>query len=173
MKGMRALAFLRRNLGSCPPIIKERCYNTFVRPILEYASCVWSLSTKKGISKIESVQRSAARFVKNDYSRESSVTNMLRELGWESLQHRRDAAKVAMMYRIRNNPIEIPHDNLTPTTRSSRGNTQKMVVPRTRTSLMKGTFFPDTIRLWNALPQQVVDSPTLNVFKERVNKSKF
>ena len=173
MKGMRALSFLRRNLGSCPPKIKERCYNTFVRPILEYASCVWSPSTKKGVSKIESVQRSAARYVRNDYSRETSVTQLLRELGWESLQHRRDTAKVTMMFRIRNNQIDIPHDHLIPTARSLRGNTQKMMVPRTRTSLMKGSFFPDTIRLWNALPQQIVDSPTLEIFKDKIKEIKF
>ena len=27
---------LQRNLVKCPPIIKSHCYNTFVRPILEY-----------------------------------------------------------------------------------------------------------------------------------------
>ena len=57
MKGMKALGFLRRNLGSCPREIKELCYNSFVRPIVEYAGCVWSPSTKKGINKVESVQR--------------------------------------------------------------------------------------------------------------------
>ena len=98
---------------------------------------------------------------------------MLRELGWESLQHRRDTAKVVMMYRIKNNLIDIPHDHLTSTSRSLRGNNQKMIVPCTRTSLMKGSFFPDTIRLWNTLPQQVVDPPTLDVFKDRVKKIKF
>ena len=46
---------------------------------------------------------------------------------------------------------------------------QKFKVPTTRTTLMKGQFFSDTIRLWNVLPQQVVDSPTLDVFKTRVS----
>jgi hypothetical protein len=35
-------AFLRRNLSSCPANIRTKCYTTFVRPQLEYASSVWA-----------------------------------------------------------------------------------------------------------------------------------
>ena len=173
MKGKRSLGFLRRNLGTCPPEIKARCYNTFVRPIAEYASCVWSPSTKKGIDKVESIQRSAARYVVNDYSRQSSITTMLQDLGWDSLQHRREVARVTMMYCITNKLIDIPDNQLIPANRTTRGNNKKFKVPTTRTTLMKGQFFPDTIRLWNVLPQQVVDSPTLDVFKTRVSDVRF
>jgi len=39
-KATNSLAFLRRNLTSCPQGIKEQGYKTLVRPILEYASTV-------------------------------------------------------------------------------------------------------------------------------------
>jgi len=49
---------LQRNLTKCPPIVKSHCYNTFVRPIFEYASTVWSpyhekkhLQTRNGSEK--------------------------------------------------------------------------------------------------------------------------
>jgi len=38
-----------------------------VRPILEYTSPVYSPSTELNISKLEMVQRRAARFVLNDF----------------------------------------------------------------------------------------------------------
>ena len=38
------------------------------------------LSLDKDISQVEKIQRSAARFVKNDYGRYSSVTEMMKEL---------------------------------------------------------------------------------------------
>jgi hypothetical protein len=167
-KGMTSLGFLRRNLGSCPREVKTRCYNTFVRPVVEYASSVWDPTTKKNIAKIESVQRSAARYVMNNYSRESSVTTMLNSLGWESLQHRRAISKVSMMYRIVNHLIDIPDSQLIPSHTTTRGHSQRFFLPRTRTALLTGSFFPDTIRLWNSLPQKVVESPTLDVFKSRV-----
>ena len=172
-KALRAIGFLRRNLGSCPRDVKARCYNTFVRPIAEYAACVCAPSTKKGIAKLESIQRRAARFVMNDYSQESSVTSMLQKLDWQSLEHRRSVAKVSMLYRITNKLIDIPDTQLLPTARSTRGHNQKFHVPSTRTTCMRSTFFPDTIRLWNQLPQRVVDSPNLEVFRTRVKDVDF
>ena len=63
--------------------VKELCYKTLVRPVMDYASCVWDPSTKINIEKIKMVQWHAAHFVKGDYDRTSSVTAMLNKLGWE------------------------------------------------------------------------------------------
>ncbi|XP_038064967.1 uncharacterized protein LOC119735343 [Patiria miniata] len=117
--------------------------------------------------------RSAARYIMNNYSRDSSVNTMLSKLGWESLQHRRAISKVTMMYRITNKLIDIPDNHLIQVNSSTRGNSQKFLIPPTRTTLLKGSFFPDTIHLWNSLPQQIVESPTLDVFKTRVNGVTF
>ena len=54
--------------------VNETCYMSMVKPILEYASLVWSPSTEHNISKLEMVQRRAARFVLNDFPRYSSVS---------------------------------------------------------------------------------------------------
>ena len=64
----RTLAFVRRNLYSCPQHIKKSAYTTLVRPLLEYSSSVWDPHTKTLVNKIEMVQRRAARFCHNDYS---------------------------------------------------------------------------------------------------------
>ena len=46
-------------------------------PIIEYASSAWDTNNKNVIQKVESVQRKAARFILNDYDRDSSVSKML------------------------------------------------------------------------------------------------
>ena len=46
-KANNTLAFLRRHLSSCPPTIKEKCFKTYVRPIIEYGSSVWDPHIKK------------------------------------------------------------------------------------------------------------------------------
>jgi len=66
---------------------------SMVKSVLEYASLVWSPSTKHNISKLEMVHRRAARFVLNDFSRYSSVLRMLNQLGWPILKQRRNEAK--------------------------------------------------------------------------------
>ena len=81
---------------------------SLVRPQVEYASVVWSPYTKDNINKIEKVQRRAARWVTNDYSSYSSVTDMLSNLGWRSLENRRTDTRQAMFYKIVYGLVAIP-----------------------------------------------------------------
>ena len=72
----RTLAFIRRNLHSCPINIKTTAYTTLVRPLLEYSSSIWDPHTQTLINQIEMVQRRAARFCLNDYtSRETGCVS--------------------------------------------------------------------------------------------------
>ena len=65
------------------------------RPRVQYASTLWDPFTQSNITKLESAQRRAARYVLGDYQTTSSVTltAMLQQLGWESLQYHREIAK--------------------------------------------------------------------------------
>ena len=70
----------------------------FVRPQLEYGSTIWNPRPgveNKGAYKVEMVQRRAARWTLKRYHNTSSVTDMLENLGWRTLEQRRvDARKV-------------------------------------------------------------------------------
>ena len=63
-KANKVLGVLQRNFSSCSSDIKECAYLPLVRPLEEYATTTWSPYIVKGTSKIESIQRRAARFVK-------------------------------------------------------------------------------------------------------------
>ena len=86
--------------------MKATCYQTYLRPVLEYASVVWSPHYQLDIDKLEMVQRRSARFVLN-----VSVTEMLSFLGWPSLQSRRIDAKLVLLYKIINNIVHVDLDN--------------------------------------------------------------
>ena len=110
-KAMRVLRILQRNLSSCDWSVEASAYLSLVRPIVEYATVAWSPHTNKGIDCIESVQRHAARFVNSDYSRYSSVSSMLTDLKWPSLQSRRRICDLGMFYKIhRGQDIFLPYD---------------------------------------------------------------
>ena len=97
MKANRSLGFLWRNLSSCPEGVKEAAYKALVRPHVEYASSVWDPHLKKHVKQIEGVQRRAARFVKNCYTREpGTVTNLLNELNWIPLKVRRKISRLTL-----------------------------------------------------------------------------
>ena len=96
-KANRTLGFVKRNVKTRNEAVKELAYKTLVRPQVEYASSVWSPHTDKNIKKIEMIQRRAARWVKNNYSTYDSITNMLEDLGWRSLENRRIDARLVML----------------------------------------------------------------------------
>ena len=80
IKANNSLAFLRRNLASCPRDIKAQSYQALVRPILEYASTSWDLYSISNIQQLEAVQRRAARFLTGDYITTSSPSQMIADL---------------------------------------------------------------------------------------------
>jgi len=144
------------------------CYTTLLRPILEYSCTVWDPFTQANITKLEKIQRHFARFILNDYRWTSSVTAMIHQLQWQTLQERRAHLKVAMMYRIINSYIDIPGSYLVQATQTNRGHTMKLLVPNARTLTYQRSFFPDSIRLWNILPQEVVSCTSLELFKQQL-----
>ena len=90
---------------------KGLAYCSLVRPVLEYAAAAWDPYTQKDINRIEMVQRRAARFVKHDYRRSTSVTSIVDELGWSTLSNRRRASRLALFYKSYNglSPISLSH----------------------------------------------------------------
>ena len=110
-KANSTLAFLRRNTSNCPRPVKSYCYETYVRPTLEYAFTVWDPTTKHSINKLEMVQRRAARYVHRDWRRHSSPTEMMNQLKWHTLKHRRHTARLTMMYNIQHNLVDIHSAN--------------------------------------------------------------
>ena len=80
-KAQHTLGVIRRNLNKCPTHIKSIAYTTLVRPILEYASASWDPHCLKHIKTLERIQRQAARFCTQNYSREpGTVTQLLKDL---------------------------------------------------------------------------------------------
>ena len=160
-------AFLRRNINSCSRQVKAQCYTTFVRPNLEYATTVWDPYTKFNINKFEKCQRRAARFVNGNYSRESSVASMLKELKWPTLQQRRTNTKMVMMYRIVHHLIAILSQMYlsTATSRTTRGHDQRFQIPFSRIQSHQNSYFPLAIRTWNNLPAVLISVPTPEAFK--------
>ena len=99
-KANQSLGFLKMNLKIKSSDVKSHAYKALVRPKLEYASAVWDPHTRTQINQIEKVQRRAARYVTNRYHNTSSVTDMLQNLNWPSLEIRRTRVRL-IIYIIR------------------------------------------------------------------------
>ena len=88
-RGQSKLVFLNRNLKGCPKKLRDTAYISLIRPALEYSCSVWHPHKKSNKDKTEKVQRRAARFVSNNFRHKASVSEMLHDLGWQSLDGRR------------------------------------------------------------------------------------
>ena len=160
--------FMHRNFNNCPSKIKSALYKSMMRPILEYAGNVWSPHCDKDIQCMERVQRRAARFAANCYSRYHSVTDMMQKLNWPTLKQRRNESKLVMMYKIIHGYVHI--QSTLPLVQSftngvTRGHHNKYLQPATRTDVYKYSFFPSAIKLWNTLPEELIDAKTIDEFK--------
>ena len=171
-KANRQLGFLRRNLRYCPKQLKETAYVSLIRSILEYGSTVWNPYLEKDKAALEMVQRRAARFVCKDYRRDSSVSAMLKELGWPSLEDRRKEARLVLLFKVAKGLVAIDHTAyLTPnTTRTRKANSLNFQYEQTNTTQFANSFFPATIKPWNQLPEDAVQSETAEGFRNQLHK---
>lgn len=162
-KAKNTLRFIRRNVKTHNKKLKETAYKTYVRPQVEYCSTVWHPWQKYLTHRIEMIQRSAARYVQNDYNHTSSVTHMLRELKWPSLEQRRRQATLTMLHKIHNKEVYVDHSHLTHTRNNN------FLIPHSKTQHHINSFFPRAIRLWNGLPTELKDIPSSQAFCSGVN----
>ncbi|KAJ8042793.1 RNA-directed DNA polymerase from mobile element jockey [Holothuria leucospilota] len=162
----RSLAFIRRNLYSCPRSVKANAYLTLVMQAFIGVFIFRDPYTVSLSNKVEQIQRRAARFVCTDYSPHSSVTEMLKDLGWDSLKVRRTVNRLAIFHKARLGLLALPMNNLQPVRRPYRHNHSNsfLHIP-TNKDCYKYSFFPRTVRDWNLLPQNITDLEDPKQFK--------
>ena len=88
--------------------VRETAYNTLIRPQLEYAAPVWNPYFKEKILHLEKVQRRAARWTTSSFFYRSSVTAIVNDLGWRTLEQRRTDARLCLFFQIVHGLVALP-----------------------------------------------------------------
>ena len=145
-------------------------FKSLIRPILEYATTIWSPMYKKDAIQIENVQRRATRLVKG--LKEMSYPERLKILGLPTLEYRRDRADMVQVYKILHGLDKADKDSLfkMATYQQTRGHPLKLFKKRYRLRVRGHFFCNRVVDGWNELPPDVVNAPSLNSFKSRLNK---
>ena len=148
--------------------ILMRAFNTFVRPILEYASPIWSPSLKKDINKIESVQRRFTKYLPGMFHKQ--YTERLCDLHCDLLERRRINADVIFCNKIVKNKISF-NSKLTLNTNSyTRGHHLKLYKQRYQKTKYMNLYFYRIVNIWNSLPVNVVYCNSDLSFKHNLSK---
>ena len=175
----RILGSLKKAFVSRDSTLWKNLYISLVRPHLEYAVQVWSPTKEMDIGLIEKVQ---ARATKIPYSmRDLRYEARLTKWGINRLEDRRVRGDLIEMYKSVNGLDEINWERnpvmITPTdrvlTRSNgvkiRRDTFKSKIRNDfakQVSTRHNYFFNRITPIWNALPEKIVQAPTLNMFKK-------
>ena len=164
-KANSVLSFLRRNLKHYNRRVKIDAYNSFARPILNYAAPVWAPHANYHINKIESIQKGAARFVMSDFRRTSGISTKLTTLQWRPVEIQHKELWLIMLFKIIHGLVELRlPDYIIPAPRITRGHTIKFIQPAMYTDSYKYSFYPNSINYWYKLPPQLANNENLNNF---------
>ena len=132
-------SFPSKKYCSSPRAVKDAYYKIMICPIIEYAAIIWSPYTQSLINNPEAVQRKAVRSVCNNYYSYSSVSKILQQLGWPTLEHQHIEVRGIMIYKIINNLVHVDQRYL------------NILQPKKHTKSLTSSL-PPTYKNWCLLP---------------------
>ena len=165
-KARRVLGYMYRTFAPyCEPDTIISLYKSQVLPILDYASVVWEPHLKKDKLLLEAVQLQATRMASRQWKENGVSLNQRFEL--PTLENRRKYFKLLLTYKFLSGYTYCPtgyfvqHPNPNPRLFHSK----YIVQPFAKTEAYYHSFFIDSVRLWNSLPNSIVNSPSVLSFK--------
>ena len=141
-----------------PRHLRERSYKQLVLPMLDYCSSIWDSYHHNTINQLEMIQHRAARFVTNNSwqkDHHDSITTILHQLNWPTLQDRRKNNSLILLFKLVNNLLIVLHHYLpSPSFPITRANHQlKFSHYQSRTEIYRNFFFPR--RSLNGIPYPI------------------
>ena len=155
----------------------ETIYCSFVMPTMEYANVVWGGSSDGNISKLEKIHVDGMRLVTGATAK-SNIKKLYTETTWHEISKRIDDSSLIMLYKIKNNLAPQYLVNLypgvikdtKPRTLRNQENIASLPGKYLRLEIFRNSFIPRTIKLWNSLPKEKQNIPSLDLFKNSIRQ---
>ena len=168
-KASQVLAVIRRSFAFLDEFTLPLLFKSLVRPHLEFSSLVWGPFNRADQKAVERVQRRATRLVVS--IRHLPYPERLKRLKLPSLYYRRRRMDMIHAYKMLHGHVDTDPSELLATNpeRRTRGHTLKLRKPRATCRARLNSFSVRCINDWNGLPAEIVHSPSVNVFKNRLD----
>ena len=169
-KANQILGAIRRTFVHMDAKMLILLYKSLVRPHLEYGNIIWGPFNKADQVLVERVQRRATRLIPSlcDLPYESRM----KKLKLPSLMYRRKRGDMLFMYKLVHGHLGITKEELfqVPPLTSTRGHHFKVAKPRADSRMRRNHFAVRVVTDWNSLPHDVVEAPSVNSCKNRLDK---
>ena len=143
-----------------------RCFNSFMLPVLEYASVVWGSAAHSHLALLDRIVNRCA--------------HLMNDVVPCKLNNRRSVAGLCMLYKVRervSHPLFAclpdPYRRERFTRRADALNEFAFEPVRYRTNQYSRSFIPAFVDKWNSLGNSVFDGVGVGSFKTLVNRSLF
>ena len=168
-KAQKILGYIKRHFKTRKRETILTLYNSLVRPHLEYAVQFWAPSQRKDIERLEKVQARATKLIPS--IRHLNYHRRLDRLKLFSLEKRRLRGQLIETFKILSGISNINSEKLFSLNHNyTRSNGQKLQLKRFKTSQCGNFFTYKIASYWNRLPSDVVNSTTIDQFKNRLDK---
>ena len=170
-KANSMVGLIKRSFFHLTPDLFRELYVTFVRPHLEYAQVIWSPKLRKHSELLEGVQRRATRIV--EACKHQPYSNRLQQIGIPTLEYRRSVGDMVEVFKHLHfySSTTVPN-KFVARTRPSRNHEfelKRLFAKDGLRGVQTNFFYYRSIKHWNALPREVVNSPSIAVFKKRID----
>jgi hypothetical protein len=169
LKANRILGQLKHSFVHFDTELIKLLYTSMIRPHLEYINSVWNPYLKEDINSLEKVQKRATKIgcLKN-----MNYENRLKKLGLTTLAERRERGDLIQFFKINNDIDKVKwHHPPQILNTNTRGHNLKFERQLTKTSEARFRFFTNrVIHKWNELPRYVVESNSINEFKNGLDR---